>query len=89
MAKLKQTTLFGNILQRAEAIYKEPQNKYERFVELWYQRARREEGGKSKQEIFKQAQVAICIDTDKVVSANESYIDHDFWGGGGKKIMSQ
>ena len=34
MAKLKQTTLFGNILQRAEAICKEPQNNYERFVEL-------------------------------------------------------
>ena len=66
MAKLKQTTLFGNILQRVEAIYKKPQNSYERFIELWYQSARREEGGISKQEIsMKQAQV--CIDTDKVV----------------------
>ena len=35
----------------------------------------------SKQEILKHAQV--CIDTDKVVSANESYIDHDVLGGGG------
>ena len=33
------------------------------------------------------------IDVDKVVSASESYIDHDVLrgggGGGGKKIMSQ
>ena len=31
----EQITLFSNILQRAEAIYNEPQNNYyERFVEL-------------------------------------------------------
>ena len=35
----------------------------------------------SKQEILKHAQV--YIDTDKVVSANESYIDHDVLRGGG------
>ena len=37
----------------------------------------------SRQEILKHAQV--CIDTNKVVSANESYIDHDVLrrGGGG------
>ena len=67
--------------RQAEAIYKEPQNNYERFVELCYHRARREEGGMSKQEILKHAQV--CIDTDKVVSANESYTDHDVLKGGG------
>ena len=57
MAKqLKQTTLFGNVLQRPEAIYKNPQNTYERFVELWYQRARKE-GSITKQGILKEAQV--------------------------------
>ena len=40
----------------------------------------RREGGMSKQEILKHAQV--CIDTDKNVSANESYIDHDILRGG-------
>ena len=83
IAKLKQSTLLGNILQHAETMYKEPQNNYQRFVELWYQRARREEGGNIKQETLKQDQV--CIDTDKVVSANESYIDDDVLRGGGVK----
>ena len=86
-SQAEQTTLFGNVLQQAEAIYKEAQNNFERFVELYYHRARRE-GGMSKQEILKHAQV--CINTDKVVSTNQSYIDHDVLrGGGGKKIMSQ
>ena len=54
-SRYSQAELFGNVLQQAGAIYKEPQNNYERFVELYYQRARREEGGMSKQDVLKHA----------------------------------
>ena len=42
----------------------------------------------SEQESLKHAQV--CIDTDKVVSANEikSYNDHDVLRGGGKSYVT-
>ena len=65
MAKqLKQTTLFGNVLQRPEAIYKNPQNTYERFVELWYQRARKE-GSMDQARNFEGSSGTVRINTDK------------------------
>ena len=43
-----QTTLFGRVVKDEQHIYKVPQNKYEKFIELWWQRARRENPGASK-----------------------------------------
>ena len=62
MSKYKQTTLFGGILKEEDHdyVYKQPQNRYEKFVQLWYQRARRSSTCTStKQEIVKQAQVHV------------------------------
>ena len=60
MYKIKQTMLFDSILKKEDLdyVYKQPQNRYEKFVQLWYERARRSSTCTStKQEIVKQAQV--------------------------------
>eukprot|EP00731_Ephydatia_muelleri_P006878 Em0003g1126a len=51
------TTLFGGVLKDVQHIYKVPRDAYEKFIELWWQRARREKPGASKNELLKQAQV--------------------------------
>ena len=60
MSKFKQTTLFGSVVKQKDLdyVYKEPQNRYEKFVQLWYERAKRSSACTgTKQEIVKQAQV--------------------------------
>ena len=47
---LVQTTLFGYKLKK-DHIYKGPRNKYEQFVEHFYQRNRTAAAGKSKQDM--------------------------------------
>ena len=61
------TETISNVLQRAEAIFKEPQNNYKRFVELWYQHARRE-GGMTKQGI---AQVRYALKLIKLYHVSQ------------------
>ena len=52
-----QTTLFGYKLKKEVHIYKDPRNKYEQFVEHFYQCNRTAVTDKSKQELVKEAQV--------------------------------
>ena len=60
--KYKQTTLFGGIAKDEDHIYKEPGNTYEKFIEMWWQRARARHERGSKQDLLKQAQVQ-CNDS--------------------------
>ena len=60
MSKYKQTTLFVQVLtDEAEHIYTDPANNYEKFIEMWRQRAKLEKPRCSKQDLVKQAQVYI------------------------------
>ena len=54
MPKYKQTTLFGDVLtDEAEHIYTDPANDYEKFMEMWWQRAKLEKPRCSKQDSVK------------------------------------
>ena len=52
-----QTTLFGCKLRKDTYIYKHPKDKYEQFVERFYQRNRNAIDGKGKQDMIREAQV--------------------------------
>ena len=52
-----QTTLFGCKLKKDEYVYKDMKNKYEQFIERFYQRSRDTIRGKGRQDLIKAAQV--------------------------------
>ena len=52
-----QTTLFGYKLKKEDHIYKDPRNKYQQFVERFYQHNRTAAAIKSKQELVKEVKV--------------------------------
>ena len=54
---LVQTTLFSYKLKKDEYIYRDPQNRYEQFVEHFYQCNRITAASKGKQELVKEDQV--------------------------------
>ena len=54
-----QTTLFGYKLKKEDHIYKDPQSKYEQFVEHYYQCNRCNRTAVDKQELVREAQVCL------------------------------
>ena len=62
-----QTTLFGYKLKKEDHIYNDPRNKYEQFVERFYQHNRTAAAVKSKQELVNEVKVRLSVSIERTL----------------------